>query len=102
MAIGVLELSTITRAQDYTTIKHNQDTKGMVDQVNFSQQSDKNVEQMTKQVQSGEETMWQNKKFDAKEKGSNSYEGNGGKKQKKEDTQEQIVIKGHQRFDIKV
>ena len=32
MSINRIELQgTITRAQDYTTIKHNQDNKGMVD-----------------------------------------------------------------------
>ena len=36
MSINRIELQgTITRAQDYTTIKHNQDNKGMVDQSNF-------------------------------------------------------------------
>ena len=45
MSINRIELQgTITRAQDYTTIKHNQDNKGMVDQSNFQAQFHKTVE----------------------------------------------------------
>ena len=32
MAFGAIELTTISRAQDYTTIKHNEDNKVVVDQ----------------------------------------------------------------------
>ena len=39
MAIGFVEMQgQITRAQDYTSIKHNEDSKGMVEQSNFGQQ----------------------------------------------------------------
>ena len=41
MAFGSIELTTISRAQDYTTIKHNEDNKVNVDQANFSQQLQK-------------------------------------------------------------
>ena len=37
MAIGFVEMQgQITRAQDYTTMKHNDDTKGMVEQANLA------------------------------------------------------------------
>lgn len=39
MSISRIELQgTITRAQDYTAIKHNEDNKGIVDQSNFQTQ----------------------------------------------------------------
>ena len=41
MAFGSIELTTISRAQDYTTIKHNEDNKVNVDQANFSEQFQK-------------------------------------------------------------
>lgn len=51
MAIGFVEMQgQITRAQDFTTIKHNEDTKGMVDQTNFGQQMTKQVEKQTQRV----------------------------------------------------
>lgn len=102
MAFGSIEIPTITRAQDYTTIKHNEDNKGFVDQTNISQQINKNVEQLTREVHSSDNSDWQNKKFDAKEKGQSEYQGNGGKKRKKEERREQIIVNGHQGFDIKI
>lgn len=45
MAIGFVEMQgQITRAHDYTTIKHNDDTKGMVEQAHFGQQLTKQVD----------------------------------------------------------
>lgn len=103
MAVGPIEMSTIARAQDYTTIKHNEDNKTFVDQTNIGQQLNRNVEQMTRQVHSSDNSDWQNKKFDAKEKGSNTYSGEEGKKRDHEKQQkEQVVINRHQGFDIKI
>lgn len=102
MAVGPIEMSTIARAQDYTTIKHNDDNKVFVDQANFGQQLTKNVEQMTKQVHSSDDSDWQNKKFDAKEKGNNAYHGDGGQKREPSQKREQVIAKGHQSFDIKI
>ena len=50
MALGAIELATISRSQDYTTIKHNEDNKGMVDQANFGEQVQKSVEQQAREV----------------------------------------------------
>lgn len=102
MAIGAIEMTTIARAQDYTTIKHNEDNKTFVDQSHFGQQLTKNVEQMTRQVNSGDDTEWQNKKFDAKEKGGNAYSGDGGKKHKQEKPKDQVTAARHQGFDVKI
>lgn len=102
MGIGSIEFTTIARSQDYTTIKHNEDNKVNVDQAYFGQQLNKNVEQKTKKVQNGDNTEWQNKKFDAKEKGSNAYEGNSTLKRKQKQPKEQVVINGHQGFDVKI
>lgn len=51
MAIGFVEMQgQITRAQDFTTVKHNEDTKGLVDQSNFGQQMTRQVEKQTQRV----------------------------------------------------
>ena len=102
MAFGSIELTTISRAQDYTTIKHNEDNKGFVDQNNIGQSVQKEQRQRTNQVNSGEETSWHTRKFDAKDKGDNEYAGNGGRKRKKPEKQEQVVVKGHHGFDMKI
>lgn len=102
MALGGIEIVTITRSQDYTTIKQNEDNKGMTDQTNIAQQMHKQTDQRTKEVRSGENAEWYQKKPDAKEKGRNEYSGDGGKNRKQEEKREQVIVNGHRGFDIKI
>lgn len=101
MAFGAIEFTTITRAQDYTTIKHNEDNKGFVDQTNFSQQVQKTTEQSIRQVNRSDDPEWHHNNPDAKEKGNNEYQGDGGR-YRKQGTKEQVVVKGRGGFDIKI
>lgn len=103
MAIGQIELQgQITRAQDFTTIKHNEDTRGSVEQANVSTQFSRIVEERIKKVNQGEQPEYRNRKFDAKDKGSNEYGGDGGQKRKKEkrEADGKVLIKGVGNFDI--
>lgn len=98
MAIGFVEMQgQITRAQDFTTIKHNEDTRGMVEQANVDQQLTKQVERQIKRVNQGDQPDYHDRKFDAKDKGSNEYHGDGGRgrknKQKKEEDGK-VLLKG--------
>lgn len=103
MAFGAIELTTISRAQDYTTIKHNEDNKVNVDQTNFSQQFQKTTEQNIREVHSSDDTQWHEKRPDAKEKGNGQYSGDGGRRRKKQPVQERIVVKKSQGgFDMKI
>lgn len=102
MAFGSIELTTISRAQDYTAIKHNEDNKGFVDQTNIGQQVQKDTEQRTREVHSSDNSDWHAKQFDAKEKGDNEYQGDGGNKRQKQEKHERVVVKGRQGFDMKV
>lgn len=80
MAIGQIEIQgQITRAQDFTVLKHNEDTRGMVEQANVGNQFSKHVENQIKKVNQKEQPQNKNNKFDAKEKGSNEYSGDGGR-----------------------
>ena len=55
MAIGFVEMQgQITRAQDFTSIKHNEDAKGMVEQANVGQQMTKQIDRQVKRVNKGE------------------------------------------------
>ena len=101
MAFGAIELTTITRAQDYTTVKHNEDNKGFVDQTNFSQQVQKTTEQHIRQVHSSDDSDWHQQNPDAKEKGSNEYQGDGGRR-RKQGSQERVVVKGRTGFDMRI
>lgn len=102
MAIGFVELQgQITRAQDFTTIKHNEDTKGMVDQTNFGQQMTKQVEKQSQRVNEQDKAENRQKRHDAKEKGSNEYYGDGGRnrKQEKKESDGKVLLKGVNTFD---
>lgn len=103
MTISRVELQgQVTRAQDFTTIKHNEDNKVMVDQSNFQRQFDQTVENKVRQVRQGDEAENRGKRFDAKDKGNGSYAGDGGRKRKKEEKTGKAVFKGQSNFDIKI
>ena len=50
MAFGSIELTTISRAQDYSAIKQNEDNKAFVDQTNGQFQVQKNERQKTRDI----------------------------------------------------
>ncbi len=102
MAFGSIELTTISRAQDLTPIKQNEDNKNFVNQTHIGQQMQKDTAQKANQVRSSDNADWHTKKFDAREKCDNEYEGDGGKKRKQSKKQEQVVVKGRQSFDMKI
>ena len=87
MAIGSISLQgQVTRAQDFSTIKQNEDNKVMVDQGNFQSHFNKEVKQNLSRVHQSDDTENPNKKYDAKEKGNGQYSGDGGKNRKKQES----------------
>lgn len=102
MAMGSIELGTVSRAQDYTIIKHNEDAKGLTDQTNGFLQVQKNENKKTKEVHLSENTQLYTKNPDAREKGKNEYNGDGGK-QRKDRSKDCVIIKGKNTgFDIRI
>ena len=104
MAISPLVThGTIARAQDFTTIKQNEDQKGLIDQSNFQQQFKKEINERPHQVNKQDNAGFQNRKFDAKDKGDNQYSGDGGRNRKKsEEEPGKVIIKGRSSFDMKI
>ena len=106
MAISPVDLNyAMTRTQDYASSKQNQDVKGMVDQTNFQQHIEKEVNQRLTHVRQKDNADKENHKFDAKEKGKNEYMGNGGQNRQKQNNEQQgekVVIKGMSRFDVQI
>lgn len=100
--MGNIQIATITRTQDYSPIKQNEDNRSIVQQTTIGQEQKKDVEQRTREVRSSDNSDWQSKQFDAKEKGENEYSGNGGSQRKKQEHRDRVVVKGHQGFDIKI
>lgn len=110
MAIGQVELNqAMTRIQDYTTQKHNEDHRGAMQQTQAQDKFNKELNQDIRQViktnqdEYQNRTQYQNKKFDAREKGSNQYTGDGGSKRKKdENTDGKVIAKTISGFDIRI
>ena len=104
MALGPVELNgVISRTQDYSTIKHNEDNKGVVNQQNFQSQFEKTIDIKHTQVIKGDDIRKEDRKFDAKEKGDDEYYRNGGRQKKKEEKADgKVTVKGSRSFDIKI
>lgn len=103
MAIGSISLQgQITRAQDFSTQKQNEDNKVAVDQGNFQSQFNKEVNHNLNRVHQSDNTENQGKKFDAKEKGKGEYSGDGGRRRKQQEKNEQMPSRPQHGFDIKI
>jgi len=105
MAINPITLNgTITRIQDFTTQKQNEDNKGLTDHFNSQVRFEKEVDVKLTHVNKQDDTDQSKKKFDAREKGENEYSGDGGQKKKKKEnnTEGKVVIKGENHFDIHI
>ena len=110
MAIGQVELNqAMTRIQDYTTQKHNEDQRGVLQQDYAQDKFNKELNQdirkvlKTNQEEYQNRTEYQNKRFDARDKGSNQYTGDGGRQKKKnEKSEDKVVLKGNSGFDIRI
>lgn len=107
MAIGHVELNVaMTGVQDYVSQRHHEETRSVVDQSNLQTQNERNVEVKITNVHESEDTNNRQKKFDAKEKGSNQYTGSGkgrdkDKKEEKDDMGK-VVAKQYSSFDMKI
>lgn len=99
----------IQRTQDIGNIKQQEDHKPVVQQQDISIQQEKREERISRQVQQADEKENQGYRYDAKEKGNNSYEGGSGQKKKrqslgKEEKEDgKVILKGRAcSFDIKI
>lgn len=103
MAIGSIQITTVTRTQDFTAIKHQEDNKAFVDQSNISVKIEKDLKQRAKEVRDSDNSDWQNKNPDAREKGNNEYRGDGGKNRKRSGGfGETAVNRSRTGFDMKI
>ncbi len=105
MAIGSISLQgQITRAQDFSTIKQNEDNKPFIDQGNFQAKFEKEVNHNLNRVRESEDPDNQGKKHDAKEKSNAEYSGDGGKRRQpqRQDGHVQLKMPNSGGFDIKI
>lgn len=105
MAISPLVFNgSVTRMQDVSAIKHNEDAKGMIDQSNFQNAFSREIDSKINHVHQSDDVENRQQRQDAKEKGKNEYHGDGGKqRQKKQGTLEgRVIAKSSGGFDVKI
>ena len=69
MTISRVELQgQITRAQDFTAIKHQEDSRGFVEQANIHQKTEQKVEVKARQVQHGDKAENEGKRAKSRKK----------------------------------
>lgn len=105
MAIRPVEMSAlVSRSQDVSLIRQNEETKGMIDYQNNQLHMEKKTEKTAHSVVHKEKAEQQKQKFDAKEKGSNLYSDFGRVKKKKKKTSEEVsgAVKDGGGFDIRI
>lgn len=107
MAVGPVTLNgMIPRTQDMGVLKQHEDSKPMVDQQNIQSQIKTQEHRQLKQVNHANDAEDHEKRYDAKEKGSNEYKGQQQKKKKpggqeKEGSHSSYTWEGG-RFDMKI
>ena len=106
MAINPIEFhGTITRAQDMTTMKHNEDQEGVLHQSNFQVKMEKQVEHQLSMVRNSDNADKKKDQTDAKEKGNGHYAGDGGKNRRRNpeiSEKDKVLRKGESHFDISI
>lgn len=103
MAISPIVLNgTIQQTQDVLQNQTKETHKAMLDQGNIFAQEVKREHQKAKQVVNSENSQFKEERFDAKEKGHGSYQGDGGGKRKSRHEDGRVVVKPEGGFDIKV
>lgn len=103
MAISPILLNgTIQQTHDVLQNQTRQVEKGVVDQGNIYAQEVKQEYQKARQVVRSDQTIMKEERFDAKEKGNGSYQGDGGRNRKHQSEDGRVITKPEGGFDIKV
>ena len=106
MSVGPVTIhGVIQRANDVGAVKHQEDSKPMVDQQNIQAHMKNEQMKHLKQVRHADDSENHKKKYDAKEKGKNEYQGQGQQKKKKRSNEKDgsVVLKaGNSHFDMKI
>ncbi len=107
MAVGPVTLNgVIPRAHDVGSIKQQEDNKPMLDQHQIQTHMKTQENRRLKQVNHADDTEQHQKKYDAKEKGSNEYKGQQDTRKKpkeKNNNREKAIFQQEGgRFDMKI
>lgn len=104
MAIGPIEMTgMVTRSQDISLFKQNEDNKPMIDQSNIQVNVQKKVQDQNQQVNQADNVEYHEYRYDAKEKGNGSYQENKERnKKEKKKSDGTVTEKKTVGFDIRI
>lgn len=103
MSVRPVDFGMVQRLNEVSQIKQNENAKPGIDQTNMMNQFTKETASKSDQVGKKDDADNGQKKFDAKEKGDNSYSGSNPKnKESKEQIEGQVFVKGQKGFDMKI
>ncbi len=105
MSISNFEINgMMSRTQDYSIYKVNEDNKGALVQNAILTDSQKELESKLNRVEKPNQSEKGQNNQDAKEKGKNEYQGDGGKNRKKEEIpiEGKVVKKSATHFEWRV
>lgn len=103
MALGPVEMNGILqRTQDFTTIKQNEDNRGLIAQTNIHNEAEQEIDHAMHQVHDAADSRDSEGEFDARREGRNKYMKSSTKRKKEEKTEGKVVVKGSGGFDISV
>lgn len=92
----------ISRTQDISIIKQNEDTKSDVTHLQTQNSFENKQDQYIHTVHSSDNTNEPDTHHDAREKGKNEYFENRKKVQKKKEEEDKVIAKSFNRFDISI
>ncbi|MEI3227676.1 MAG: hypothetical protein V8S39_11500 [Lachnospiraceae bacterium] len=93
----------VQRNQDMASVNQNENDKPFINHENVVAQIEKQTETKIRDVNEKDNADNQGQKKDAKDKGSNEYFGDGGKKKKHfSNTAGTVKIKERRKFDVKI
>lgn len=92
----------ISRTQDISIIKQNEDSKSDVTHLQTQNSFENKQDQYIHTVHTSDNTNEPDTHHDAREKGKNEYFGNRKKVSKKKNQEDKVVAKNYNRFDISI
>ena len=105
MSVRPVDMLMMQQINEVSHIRQEETARTAQQQTNIVNNNQKDTEVKSEQVNQKDNVDNQNKKFDAREKSDNEYQGNGGsnnRNEKREDGTVKIKSLNHGGFDIKI
>lgn len=103
MAVSTIVLNgTIQQTNDVLLNHTREQHKSALDQGHILSQEVRQEQQKAQRVVHSDESRFRQERFDAKEKGNGSYQGDGGRNRKRQSEDGRVITKPEGGFDIKI